>query len=168
MLAMKLKNKIIMLIGPPASGKSTAAENISRRENNAVILSTDKIRAALYGSESIQGVWSDIEAILYKDIKNAIKANKNIILDSTHYKKEFRAKIIKNFSKCSEFSAYYFNYPFSVIYKRNKERRRVVPFNVLTAMYKELKKAPPTLAEGFKSITNICAGLNSVTYSRDI
>ena len=78
---MKLKNKIIMLIGAPASGKSTAAENISRRENNAVILSTDKIRAALYGDESIQGNWSDIEAILYKDIKNTIKANKNIILD---------------------------------------------------------------------------------------
>ena len=68
-------NKIIMLIGVPASGKSTAAENISRRENNAVILSTDKIRAALYGKESIQGVWAEIEAVLYKDIKNAIKKN---------------------------------------------------------------------------------------------
>ena len=154
---MKLKNKIIMLIGPPASGKSTAAENISRRENNAVILSTDKIRAALYGKESIQGVWADIEAILYKDIKNAIKANKNIILDSTHYKKEYRAKIIKNFARYSEISAYYFNYPFSVIYKRNKERARRVPFDVLAAMYKELRTAPPLLSEGFKSIKKMYA-----------
>ena len=151
-------NKIIMLIGPPASGKSTAAENISRRENNAVILSSDKIRAALYGDESIQGVWNDIEAILYKDIKNAIKANKNIILDSTHYKKEYRAKIINQFSwdvlgaNSSEFSAYYFNYPFALIYSRNKNRPRRVPFDVLTAMYSELKTAPPLLSEGFKSI----------------
>jgi len=150
-------NKIIMLIGAPASGKSTAAENISRRENNAVILSSDKIRAALYGDESIQGVWSDIEAILYKDIKNAIKANKNIILDSTHYKKEFRAKIIKNFSKCSEFSAYYFNYPFNIVYDRNIKRPRKVPFKVLTAMYKELRAAPPLLSEGFKSIKKMYA-----------
>jgi predicted kinase len=155
-------NKIIMLIGAPASGKTTAAPKIAAKHQNAVILSTDKMRAELYGAEHIQGNWPDIEALLYKRIKNAIKANKNIILDSTHFKKEYRAKIIKNFAKYTDISAYYFNYPFSVIYKRNKERARVVPFNVLTAIYKELKKAPPTLAEGFKSITNICAGLKSV------
>ena len=150
-----------MMIGAPASGKTTAAQKIAAK-NNALILSTDKIRAELYGAENIQGYWPNIEALLYKRIKNAIKANKNIILDSTYFKKEYRAKIIKNFAKYSELSAYYFNYPFSVIYKRNKERARVVPFEVLAAMYKELKPAPPTLAEGFKSITNICAGLNSV------
>ena len=154
-------NKIIMLIGAAASGKSTAAPKIAAK-NNAVIISTDRIRAALYGAEHIQGNWQDIEAVLYDRIKNAIKADKNIILDSTHFKKEYRAKIIKNFAKYSEFSAYYFNYPFSIIYKRNKERARRVPFEVLAAMFKELKKAPPTLAEGYKSITNICAGLNSV------
>ena len=150
-------NKIIMLIGAPASGKSTAAEKIAA-ENNAVILSTDKIRAELYGAENIQGNWRDIEAVLYDRIKDAIKTDKNIILDSTHYKKEYRAKIIKEFSwdvlgaNSSEFSAYFFNYPFSVIYKRNKERARRVPFDVLAAMYSELSAAPPTLAEGFKSI----------------
>ena len=146
-----------MLIGAAASGKSTAAPKIAA-ENNAVILSTDKIRAELYGAEHIQGYWPDIEAVLYDRIKNAIKADKNIILDSTHYKKEYRAKIIKKFSwdllgaNSSEFSAYYFNYPFTVIYSRNKHRARRVPFDVLAAMYSELSAAPPTLAEGFKSI----------------
>ena len=144
-------NKFIMLMGAPASGKSTAAPKIAA-ENNAVILSTDKMRAELYGAEHIQGNWIDIEAVLYDRIKNAIKQNKNIILDSTHFKKEYRAKIIKNFSKCSEFSAYYFNYPFALIYSRNKHRARRVPFEVLAAMYEHLKNAPPTVAEGFKSI----------------
>ena len=154
-------NKIIILIGAAASGKSTAAPKIAA-ENNAVILSTDRIRAELYGAEHIQGYWPDIEALLYKRIKNAIKQNKNIILDSTHFKKEYRAKIIKNFAKYSEFSAYFFNYPFSVIYKRNKERARRVPFEVLAAMYKELKKAPPLLSEGFKNIIKVCDSLKSV------
>ena len=144
-------NKIIMLIGAAASGKSTAAPKIAA-ENNALILSTDRIRAALYGAEHIQGNWQDIEAVLYDRIKNAIKQNKNIILDSTHFKKEYRAKIIKNFAKYSVFSAYYFNYPFTLIYSRNKYRARRVPFDVLVAMYEHLKNAPPTLAEGFKSI----------------
>ena len=145
-----------MLIGAAASGKTTAAPKIAA-ENNAVILSTDKMRAELYGAEHIQGYWPDIEALLYKRIKNAIKQNKNIILDSTHFKKEYRAKIIKNFAKCSEFSAYYFNYPFTLIYSRNKHRARRVPFDVLAAMYEHLKNAPPTLAEGFKSIKKMYA-----------
>ena len=150
-------NKIIMLIGAAASGKSTAAPKIAAEHQNAVILSTDKIRAALYGAEHIQGEWQEIEAVLYDRIKNAIKADKNIILDSTHFKKEYRAKIIKNFSKCSEFSAYYFNYPFTLIYSRNKHRARRVPFEVLAAMYEHLKNAPPTLAEGFESIKKMYA-----------
>lgn len=149
-------NKIIMLIGAAASGKSTAASKIAA-ENNAIILSTDKMRAELYGAEHIQGNWPDIEALLYKRIKNAIKQNKNIILDSTHFKKEYRAKIIKNFAKCSEFSAYYFNYPFTLIYSRNKHRARRVPFEVLAAMYEHLKNAPPLLSEGFKSIKKMYA-----------
>ena len=150
-----------MLIGAAASGKSTAAEKLALKYD-AVIISTDRMRAALYGDESIQGNWLEIERLLYIRIGKLINFNKNIILDSTHYKKEYRAKIIKNFSNYSEISAYFFNYPFSVIYKRNKKRARRVPFDVLAAMYKELKKAPPTIAEGFKSITNVCAGLKSV------
>ena len=145
-------NKIIMLIGAAASGKSTAAPKIAAEHQNAVILSTDKMRAELYGAEHIQGYWPDIEALLYKRIKNAIKKNKNIILDSTHFKKEYRAKIIKNFGRYTEISAYYFNYPFTLIYSRNKHRARRVPFDVLAAMYSELSAAPPTLAEGIKNI----------------
>ena len=144
-------NKIIMLIGAPASGKSTAAEKLAVKYD-AVIISTDRLRAEVNGAEHIQGRWFKIEALLYVRIVEALKNKKNIILDATHYRKEYRAKIIKEFSRYSEISAYFFNYPFSVIYKRNKERARVVPFNVLTAMYKELKKAPPLLSEGFKSI----------------
>ena len=146
-----------MLIGAAASGKTTAAPKIAAKHQNAVILSTDKMRAQLYGAEHIQGNWPDIEALLYKRIKKAIKQNKNIILDSTHFKKEYRAKIIKNFAKYSEFSAYYFNYPFTLIYSRNKHRARRVPFKVLAAMYSELSAAPPILAEGFKSIKKMYA-----------
>ena len=150
-------NKIIMLIGAAASGKSTAAPKIAAEHQNAVILSTDKMRAELYGAEHIQGNWPDIEKLLYWHIRTAIIKDQNIILDSTHYKKEYRAKIIKNFSKYSEFSAYFFNYPFTLIYSRNKHRARRVPFDVLAAMYSELSAAPPTLSEGFKSIKKMYA-----------
>ena len=69
-----MMNKIIMLIGAAASGKSTAAPKIAAK-NNAVIISTDTIRAALYGAEHIQGNWIEIEAVLYDRIKKAIRSN---------------------------------------------------------------------------------------------
>ena len=150
-------NKIIMLIGAPASGKSTAAEKLAVKYD-AVIISTDRLRAEVNGAEHIQKNWFKIEALLYVRIVEAIfKKKKNIILDATHYKKEYRAKIIKNFAKYSEFSAYYFNYPFTLIYSRNKHRARRVPFDVLAAMYEHLKNAPPLLSEGFKSIKKMYA-----------
>ena len=108
-----------MLIGAAASGKSTAAQKLAVKYD-AVIISTDRMRAALYGNESIQGNWPQIERLIYIRIGKLINFNKNIILDSTHYKKEYRAKIIKNFAKCSIFSAYYFNYPFSLIYNAKR------------------------------------------------
>ena len=46
------KIKLIMLIGAPASGKSTHAEKLAA-EYNAVIISTDRLRAEVNGAEHI-------------------------------------------------------------------------------------------------------------------
>ena len=46
--------KLFMIIGLPASGKSTVAMDFAKM-NNANIHSSDKIREEWYGDESIQG-----------------------------------------------------------------------------------------------------------------
>ena len=67
-----------MLIGAPASGKSSAAEKLAAKYD-AVIISTDRLRAEVNGAEHIQDRWFKIEALLYVRIVDAIfKKNKNI------------------------------------------------------------------------------------------
>ena len=46
--------KFICMIGLPASGKSTKAQELAR-EYNATVFSADELRKEWYGNESIQG-----------------------------------------------------------------------------------------------------------------
>ncbi|RMG08866.1 MAG: hypothetical protein D6728_13705 [Cyanobacteria bacterium J055] len=43
------------LIGLPGSGKSTFAAQLDSLNDESIIISPDRIRAELYGNESIQG-----------------------------------------------------------------------------------------------------------------
>ena len=60
-----------MLIGPPSSGKSTLAKYLSTKID-AHIISTDSIRKELYGDESFQGDWDNIESIMQERIIESI------------------------------------------------------------------------------------------------
>jgi hypothetical protein len=54
-----------LLIGPPASGKTTLA-GVLAQLTGAVVLSTDVVRGELFGDEAVQGPWRDIEALLHQ------------------------------------------------------------------------------------------------------
>jgi len=58
-----------LLIGPPASGKTTIA-NLLAAELHAEVLSTDLIREELYGDPLIQGHWPDIAEALHARLKS--------------------------------------------------------------------------------------------------
>ena len=52
------------LIGLPGSGKSTFARQWVEYDPNCIIISTDTIRAELFGDETIQGDWNLIEQVV--------------------------------------------------------------------------------------------------------
>ena len=54
-----------LLIGPPASGKTTLA-GVLASLTGAVVLSTDVVRGELFGDAAVQGPWRDIEALLHQ------------------------------------------------------------------------------------------------------
>ena len=58
-----------LLIGPPGSGKTTMAVLMAPLLN-AELLSTDCIRKELYGDETCQGEWSEIEIDCIVNSKN--------------------------------------------------------------------------------------------------
>jgi len=83
-----------LLIGPPASGKTTLAAVLAQ-STGAILLSTDSIRAELYSDEAVQGPWREIEALLHQRLKDAVAAGKPVILDGTHSQRPWRLAILQ-------------------------------------------------------------------------
>ena len=70
--------KLFLMIGLPASGKSTLAEQIAKSED-AEIVSSDNIRKELYGEDGTRTVYNVYEMKTYREI---------IIKYLEYYKKE--------------------------------------------------------------------------------
>ena len=81
-----------LLIGPPASGKTTLATVLAELVGGQV-LSTDAIRAELFGDAGIQGPWAEVEAALHNRIREAVAAGVPVILDATHGQRPWRLAI---------------------------------------------------------------------------
>ena len=62
---MKAPVRCHLLIGPPASGKTTLAPRLAPllapRGPPALVLCTDRLRAEVFGDAAVQGAWSEIQ-----------------------------------------------------------------------------------------------------------
>ena len=86
-----------LLIGPPASGKTTLA-GVLAQLTGAVVLSTDVVRGELFGDAAVQGPWRDIEALLHQRLREAVAAGTPVILDATHARRPWRLAITQGLS----------------------------------------------------------------------
>lgn len=144
-------NFFYMTVGCPASGKSTWAEQY---KDGFIIVSSDAIRAALYGDESIQGNPVEVFELVKKNIVDALKQGKDVIFDATNMKYKNRMNIMREVNK---FSSEYlikvceiFVEPIDVLLERNANRERHVPEHVIRRMMQQFEM--PTCAEGFNLI----------------
>lgn len=124
-------SKLTMMVGIPGSGKTTYANKI-RSEYN-IILSLDELREVIYGNANQQG--KQEVSYFFTLLKEAVKHNKSILVDNTNLVHERRLEIIK---LCPGYSIdiIVMQTPYNVCLKRNKERTRQVPDNVIGSMFK--------------------------------
>ena len=158
---------VIILIGVPASGKSSLAEQMLRASNQTAdqnsrqitqgqtrIISPDRIRASLYGSVAMQGDWAEIWAQVHQEFTNAAKSQQSVIYDATNYKREYRKDVIALAKEYGfkPITGIWLDVPLWVCLSRNDLRDRVVPEDIVIEMYRSLAYSPPTLNEGFDRI----------------
>lgn len=146
---MKRKQWVNILIGFPASGKTTYAEKL--KSDDTVILSSDLIRKELYGDESIQGNPKEVFDILYDRMKVNLKDGKNIVIDATNICKRDRAEAIRIAKLYNCFvRAIEICTSIETCKKRNTNRERKVPDYVYNKML--IRYEAPTVEEGFDII----------------
>ena len=147
-----------ILMGPPASGKSTLAKHLSAK-TGAQIISTDEIRKNLYGDDSRQGDWDEVEEIMHEKIINSISSNQAVIVDATFAKRPWRLEITQNLpiDKKVEWIGWRLKTSLENCLIWNRERERKVPEEVIKTLFSALSNSNfgPNLSEGFASILEI-------------
>lgn len=143
----------IMMIGPSASGKSTLANNFSEVYGFNVV-SSDRLRAELYGDEAIQGDNKFLFSRLHEMILELLKEDKPVIFDATNLSRKNRVALLEKIPPNVLTEAVVVATPFEKIYENNKKRSRHVPEEVIRRQLQSFEM--PVYEEGFDVIVSVC------------
>ena len=141
---------LTLLCGIPGSGKTTYAKEIIKKHTNTIHLSSDSIRAELYGDESIQGNPSEVFSLMQKRAVDALYDGLNVIYDCTSITRKDRAGII---AACPKFVCIQCDIiwaPVETCIERDAARERTVGKEVIDKMLKRFQA--PYYDEGINQI----------------
>ena len=137
-----------MMVGLPASGKSTYAKLLAE-EIDGIVVSSDGIRAEWYGDEAIQGDPSKIFREVELRCKNALGAGRSVIMDATNMNAKKRANFLRQMPACHKVCVV-MAVPFDECLARDEVRSRSVGPAVMEKMRRNFQM--PYYNEGWDHI----------------
>lgn len=147
-------SNLILLIGLPASGKSSLAQQLLGEDSRRLLISTDAIRRQIFGDEAIQGAWLLIWRELERQLQQAVSqiargVATEAIYDATNAQRRHRREVITlaRATGFTKITGLWLDTPVWLCLARNKKRTRSVPDNVILRMHRQLRDAPPTRLE---------------------
>lgn len=147
---------LTVMCGISGSGKSTYAKKLYLDDENWLTtewLSSDKIRAEIYGDESVQGNPKQVFRIMNERMVAALKEGYDVIYDATNLSASRRKALIDLARQsaadvkceCVVMATSFFD-----CIANQELRRRKVPQSVICRQY--YQKEEPTAAEGWDTI----------------
>lgn len=152
-----MKPKLIMMIGLPASGKTTFANKLE--EDGYIVHSSDKIRKELFDNMDNQDNNTLVFGTLHKRIITDLYEGNNVIFDATNMSMKRRRAFLESLNKIDCIRhAVVMATPFNECIERDKARERTVGAHIIDRMYRQFQF--PMYQEGFDDI--------KINYSRNL
>lgn len=152
---------ILVLIGPPLSGKDTLIRNLNIP--NLKVISRDQILLDVYGSDNYDEAFKnvnqkDVDRELQKQLLDASENQNNVIINMTNMTSKRRSHNLKNFG--GDFKKIAVIFPileWSEYEKRNNKRKleeqKFIPIHVLKNMISSYQPIRDT--EGFDKVITL-------------
>lgn len=151
---------LFVYIGLPGSGKSPHAKQVaSFTECHCVVVSSDGIRAELWGNEEDQRNPAKVFELMFKRTVDLLKEDIDVIYDATNLVAKRRKALINQVSKAvpdTEFIAAFFACTIEECKARQSQRARKVPDEVIDRMARQFEA--PWYNEGWDKIYVISSG----------
>ncbi len=155
--------KLIVCCGIPGSGKTYYSKKYIEKNPNTVHLSSDSIRAKLYGDESIQGDPNEVFSLMQSRAIEALNNGQSVVYDATSMTRKDRSYIISQCPKFAKIEAHVIFSPIETCIERDAARERTVGKEVIDRMLKRFQA--PYYDEGIDEIKVILPdGFDCTTY----
>jgi predicted kinase len=153
-----------LLIGPPGSGKTTLASDLAPLLTGdsgelPLVLSTDAIRAELFGDAAVQGPWEEVSALLLRRLHEAVAKDRPVILDATHARRPWRLHYTQHlaYARPVEWIGWWLTTPLPTCLEWASRRERPVPEAVIRAFHAAInhRQFGPCRAEGLAALVTL-------------
>jgi predicted kinase len=147
-----MKNVIEVLVGIPASGKSTYAIEKVKENSEYIRINRDSIRMMFKGSYLTDYIVENIiTKIEYEMIESILKEGKSVIVDNTHLRLKYIRPYFEKFSDCADIKITVFDISVEDAIERDKSRgEKMVGRDVIERMYENYINLLPILEKEYK------------------
>lgn len=146
-----MKPIFIMLVGISGAGKSTIAKDYQALMDNSIIISSDAIRAELWGDESCQHNPKKVFEIMNARTLENLKKGISVIYDATNLISSRRSQLIKQVKPyCKQVNCLFIDKTLNECVKNQTKRKRQVPYDVIRKQLFQLEV--PRYSEGWDKI----------------
>lgn len=138
---MKRENlKVKILIGIPASGKTTWTNEFLSKNPNYVRVGRDQFRLMFRNEQmcepKIEGI---ISSLLISTVHSLLSKNLNVIIDNTNIKEKYIREFIEEFKYSADIDYQVFDISLDKAIERDKNRDAKVGEEVIKRMFKDYK-----------------------------